>query len=99
MLGAPGPRWRRAVRGQIAELDQLIEQAQDAQRFLRHALDCPADHPARDCPTMTAALDRLVAGMTVDQLRARHARVPGASAAAAPAGHRGASQGPHPPSG
>jgi DNA-binding transcriptional MerR regulator len=73
VLGAPSPQWRRAVQDQIAELDQLIGQAHDAQRFLRHALNCPANHPARDCPTMTAALDQLVAGMTVDQLRADHA--------------------------
>lgn len=39
VLGAPGPRWRSAVRDQIAELDRLVDQAQDAQRFLRHALD------------------------------------------------------------
>ncbi len=82
VLSTPSPRWRRAVREQITELDRLVEQAQGAQRFLRHALDCPADHPVRECPTMTAALDQLVAGMTVDQLRAEHAAVPGEPTAA-----------------
>jgi hypothetical protein len=32
--------------------------------------------PVRDCPTMTAELDRLVAGITVDQLAAEHAQDP-----------------------
>jgi len=81
VLGATSPQWRRAVQDQIAELEQLIEQAQSAQRFLRHALNCPANHPARECPTMKAALDQLVAGMTVDQLRAEHA-APGKPTAA-----------------
>ncbi len=40
--------------------------------FLTHALHCPADHPARQCPTMTAALDSLVNGTTIDQLAAEH---------------------------
>lgn len=72
VLDAPGPQWRQTVRQQIAELDEVIAQAQGAQRFLSHALNCPANHPARECPTMIAALDRLVSGTTVDQLIADH---------------------------
>ncbi|MGH3841566.1 MAG: hypothetical protein ACRDS0_09015 [Pseudonocardiaceae bacterium] len=60
------------MREQIAELDEVIAQAQGAQRFLAHALNCPADHPARECVTMIAALDRLVDGTTVDQLVGEH---------------------------
>ena len=47
VLDAPGPRWRQTVRQQIVELDDLIAQAQAAQRFLTHALDCPTEHGAR----------------------------------------------------
>jgi len=73
VLDAPSPQWREIVREQIAQLDQVIAQAQGAQLFLTHALGCPTDHPARECATMTGALDRLVNGMTVDQLADEHA--------------------------
>jgi DNA-binding transcriptional MerR regulator len=72
VLDAPGPQWRRTVREQIAALDEVITQAQEAQLFLTHALNCPTQHPARECATMIAALDRLVGGTTVDQLAAEH---------------------------
>lgn len=72
ILDAPGPQWRETVRQQIAELDKMIAQAQGAQSFLTHALNCPTPHPARDCATMISTLDRLVAGTTVDQLAAEH---------------------------
>ena len=74
VLDAPAPQWRQTVRQQIVELDRVIAQAQAAQIFLTHALNCPTDHPARDCPTMIAALDRLVDGTTVEQLVAEHRR-------------------------
>ena len=70
VLDAPSPRWRETVRQQIAELDRVISQAHDAQSFLSHALNCPTDHPARECSTMISFLDRLVEGTTVEQLRA-----------------------------
>jgi DNA-binding transcriptional MerR regulator len=76
VLDAPSPRWRELVRDQIAQLDDVIAQAQGAQLFLTHALHCPTDHPARECPTMTGALDRMVDGMSVDQLAAEHAEDP-----------------------
>jgi DNA-binding transcriptional MerR regulator len=81
VLDAPGPQWRQAVRQQITELGELIAQAQAAQVFLSHALDCPTDHPARECGTMIAALDQLVDGTTVDQFVSEHRR--GAAAATA----------------
>lgn len=79
VLDAPGPQWRDRVREQIADLDALIAQAQGAQRFLTHALACPTDHPARECGTMTGALDRLIDGLTVEQLAAEHAPAPTAT--------------------
>jgi DNA-binding transcriptional MerR regulator len=72
VLDAPDPQWRRTVGEQIAALDEVITQAQGAQLFLTHALNCPTEHPARECATMIAALDRLVEGTTVDQLAAEH---------------------------
>ena len=74
VLDAPSPQWRETVRRQIAQLDEVIAQAQGAQLFLTHALHCPTDHPARECATMMGALDRLVDGVPVDQLAAEHAK-------------------------
>lgn len=68
VLDQPGDQWRAAVREQIAALDALIARADAAQDFLRHALECPTDHPVRDCPSMIEVLDRRVAGVTFEQL-------------------------------
>ena len=73
VLDAPSPQWREIVGEQIAQLDEVIAQATGAQQFLTQALRCPTDHPARECGTMTGALDRLVDGITVDQLASEHA--------------------------
>jgi DNA-binding transcriptional MerR regulator len=74
IMDAPGQQWRETVRDQIAALDDLIKQAQAAQTFLTHALNCPHTHPIRDCPTMTGVLDELVDGATsMEQLRERYA--------------------------
>jgi DNA-binding transcriptional MerR regulator len=70
VLDTPGRTWRPIVDEQIAELNRVIAQARLAQDFLTHALHCPADQPARQCPNMIAALDRLVDGTTIDQLAA-----------------------------
>jgi DNA-binding transcriptional MerR regulator len=72
VLDSPARTWRPVVHEQIAELNRTIALAQLAQMFLTHALHCPTDHPARQCPTMTAALDSLVNGTTIDQLAAEH---------------------------
>jgi DNA-binding transcriptional MerR regulator len=76
VLDAPGPQWRQTVREQIAALDDMIAQARAAQDFLTHAMSCPTDHPARQCATMIAALDRLVDGATLDELAAEHTEQP-----------------------
>lgn len=75
VLDAPSERWRDTVRDQIVELDRVIAQARAAQQFLTHALHCPADHPTRDCASMTGALDRLVDGMSVEALAAEQTGV------------------------
>jgi DNA-binding transcriptional MerR regulator len=72
VLDAPSPQWRQTVRQQIVELDEVIAQAQTAQTFLAHALNCPTEHPARECATMIATLDRLVAGTPIDRIAAEH---------------------------
>ncbi len=72
VLNDPGPQWRQNVLEQIAKLDNVIADARAAQDFLTHALNCPTEHPARQCATMIAALDRLVDGTTVDELAAEH---------------------------
>lgn len=72
VLDAPGLEWRDVVAGQVAELDRVIAQARTAQTFLTHALNCPSEHPARECPTMLAGLDQLLAGTPVAQLTADH---------------------------
>lgn len=69
VLDEPGPDWRRLVTGQIDALTALIEQARGAQDFLTNAIDCPTDHPASECGVMIGALDRLLAGAAVDELR------------------------------
>ena len=68
VLDAPDPQWRAAVQDQIVQLEGLINQARGATTFLTHALDCPTEHPTRDCPSMIAALDRLLDGISVEQL-------------------------------
>ncbi|MGB2921053.1 MAG: MerR family transcriptional regulator [Mycobacterium sp.] len=72
VLDDPSEQWRDTVRRQIDELDRVIAQARAAQQFLTHALHCPTEHPARQCATMTGALDRLLDGMSVEQLAAEH---------------------------
>ncbi|MFI5508365.1 MerR family transcriptional regulator [Mycobacterium sp. NPDC051804] len=76
VLDAPAPQWRGLVREQISALDEVVRQARGAQQFLTHALQCPTEHPARECPTMMGALDRLVDGMSVAQLADEHADDP-----------------------
>ena len=73
VLDEPSQRWREVVERQIGVLTELIARAQGAQKFLAHALDCPAEHPVDECPVMIETLDDLLAGVSLDQLAARHA--------------------------
>ena len=73
VLDTPSDRWREVVRDQITKLDELISQAQAAQRFLTQAANCPAEHPVGQCPHMTSGLDRWLAGVPYEQLTAEHA--------------------------
>lgn len=59
--GSPHQRREQATH-EITRLRQLIERAGAAIELLENARDCPVDHPARDCPDMTAALDRILQG-------------------------------------
>ncbi|WP_370331712.1 MerR family transcriptional regulator [Mycolicibacterium hippocampi] len=73
VLDDPSEQWRDTVRRQIDELDRVIAQARAAQQVLTHALHCPTEHPARQCATLTGTLDRLLDGLSVEQLAAEHA--------------------------
>lgn len=73
VLDDPSEQWRDTVRRQIDELDRVIAQARAAQQFPTHALHCPTEHPARQCATLTGTLDRLLDGLSVEQLAAEHA--------------------------
>ena len=73
VLDDPSEQWRDTVRRQIDELDRVIAQARAAQQFLTHALHCPTEHPARQCATLTGTLDRLLDGLSVEQLADEHA--------------------------
>ncbi|MQY21742.1 helix-turn-helix domain-containing protein [Nocardia macrotermitis] len=68
VLDAPGSQWREALERQIAALEHAIAQARTAQTFLTHAIQCPTDHPARECPTMLNGLDALLSGTPVTDL-------------------------------
>jgi DNA-binding transcriptional MerR regulator len=57
VLDAPGPQGQELIRQRIAELDQVIAQTPRARLFLTHALNCPTNHPARECATMIATLN------------------------------------------
>ncbi|MFO7250275.1 MAG: MerR family transcriptional regulator [Actinomycetes bacterium] len=71
-LDEPGERWREAIRRRIADLDELIARAERAKRFLAHALECPAEDPVQDCPTLTEALDRQLAGENPAEIATEH---------------------------
>ncbi|PGH47930.1 MerR family transcriptional regulator [Streptomyces sp. Ru87] len=72
VLDDPGEQWRAAVREQLDALDELVARARAAQHFLGHALRCPADHPAQECPYMTETLDRRIDGTSFEDLAAEH---------------------------
>ncbi len=73
VLDGPSEDWRHLARTQIKELDELISQARDAQRFLAHAMSCPAEHPVQECPHVIGTLDRRLDGVPLDQLAKEHA--------------------------
>ncbi len=73
VLDGPSDQWRDNVRDQIAELEKAIAQARAAQQFLTHAVNCPTDRPTVECATMTGALDRVVDGLSVEEVGAEQA--------------------------
>lgn len=72
VLNDASEQWRATVSEQIAELEELISRAQGAKEFLTHALMCPAEHPASECPHLVGTLDRLLDGASFEQLTAEH---------------------------
>lgn len=68
VLDAPRSQRREALGRQITELEAIIERARTAQTVLTHAMQCPAEYPARECPTMTGALDDLLDGTPVTRI-------------------------------
>jgi DNA-binding transcriptional MerR regulator len=76
VLDESSDQWREAVREQIAAVDALIARALGARDLLQHALECPADHPVRECPRMIEVLDRRLAGVTLEQLATEYGHDP-----------------------
>jgi DNA-binding transcriptional MerR regulator len=76
VLDEDSEQWRETVGGQIQKLDALIARAQGAKDFLSHALMCPAEHPARECPHLVETLDRLLDGASFEELAKEHMETP-----------------------
>jgi DNA-binding transcriptional MerR regulator len=72
VLDEPSAHWRAVLGEQISALEQLIRRAESARKFLRHALDCPAEHPVSECPFLIETLDRRLAGVEFEELAAEH---------------------------
>lgn len=72
LLDEGSEQWRETVGGQIEKLEELIARAQGAKDFLSHVLMCPAEHPARECPHFVEALDRLLDGVSFEELASEH---------------------------
>lgn len=50
--------WHRAVRAQIARLDEQCARLQSARDYLAHLLTCTSDDPTVDCPHLEDELRR-----------------------------------------
>lgn len=76
VLDQASVQWRETVGGQIEKLEELIARAQGAKDFLSHALTCPAEHPASECPYLIETLDRLLDGVSLEKLAREHMDLP-----------------------
>lgn len=76
VLDADSERRRETIAAQITHMQELIARAQAAKDFLSHALDCPAEHPIRDCPHLIRILDRVLDGTPVEQLVPERTNIP-----------------------
>ena len=72
VLDEAGDTWQATVRERMTALEELIARAEAARYFLQHALECPLEHPTRECPYMTQTLDRRLAGVTFEELADEH---------------------------
>jgi len=68
VLDAPRDQWAAKARAHIARLEAEIATARAAQHLLGHLIDCPAEHPVEQCPTMVELLDRRLGGETFETL-------------------------------
>jgi len=68
ILDAPREEWGQTARAHIARLEAEIETARAAQQLLSHLLECPAERPAEQCPTMVGLLDRRLGGENLETL-------------------------------
>jgi MerR family redox-sensitive transcriptional activator SoxR len=58
LRAATTAEWKPIAGQRLAVLDKQIAQLQRARELLAGALLCPFDHPATDCKTMGAEIDR-----------------------------------------
>lgn len=72
ILDEASDAWREHLDHQVEQLDDLIVRATVARDFLAHARNCPAEHPVAQCPKLIDALDRRLAGVSLDQLLEEH---------------------------
>jgi DNA-binding transcriptional MerR regulator len=72
VLHDSGDQWRQTVGTTLTALEELITRAEGARHFLRHALQCPAEHPVTGCPFMAETLQRALAGLSFEELAAEH---------------------------
>lgn len=62
LRAATTAEWKPIAGQRLAALDDQIAQLQQARALLAGALLCPFDHPATDCKTMGAEIDRRLDG-------------------------------------
>lgn len=57
LLAADGQHWQGAVRARLDQVEAELERLTRARAFLLGATRCPAEHPALECPHVTAMVD------------------------------------------
>jgi MerR family redox-sensitive transcriptional activator SoxR len=69
ILAAPDvATWKAIARSRLETLDEEIESLQRARAYLGGALLCRYDHPATECRTMGAEIDRRLALADADRV-------------------------------
>ncbi len=57
LLAADGEHWQGAVRARLDQVEAELDRLTKARAFLQAATRCPAEHPALECPHVTAMID------------------------------------------